>query len=144
MKLTIIQDDHVDDEIIIRTSLQSSRLKKLIHYIEQYCITLRAYQEKREYQLSLEDIYYMEALEGETILYTQKDSYTYKDSLSSLEERLEHTSFCRISKQIIVNTAYLKCIEPYANHRLLLILDNDEKLLVNRSYMDALKEKIRE
>jgi DNA-binding LytR/AlgR family response regulator len=64
-------------------------------------------------------------------------------SLREIEDSVQHTSFCRISKHMIVNTAHLKAVESYANHRLLLVLKNDDKVLVNRNYVEHLKKQIK-
>lgn len=34
-------------------------------------------------------------------------------------------------------------MESYANHRLLLVLKNDDKVLVNRNYVEHLKKQIK-
>ncbi len=41
---------------------------------------------------------------------------------------------------MIVNTAHVKAVQSYANHRLLLLLKNDDKVLVNRNYVEHLQK----
>ena len=142
MKLTILQDDAIaEDEIIIRTATRHPRLERLIDLIKQYSITLKAYHNNREYYLPIETIYYIDSVDGITYLITEKDSLLCRMSLREIEDSVQHTSFCRISKHMIVNTAHLKAVESYANHRLLLVLKNDDKVLVNRNYVEHLKKK---
>lgn len=144
MKLTILQDDAIaEDEIIIRTATRHPCLERLIDLIKQYSITLKAYHNNREYYLPIETIYYIESVDGITYLITEKDSLLCRMSLREIEDSVQHTSFCRISKHMIVNTAHLKAVESYANHRLLLVLKNDDKVLVNRNYVEHLKKQIK-
>ena len=116
MKLTILQDDAIaEDEIIIRTATRHPRLERLIDLIKQYSITLKAYHNNREYYLPIETIYYIESVDGITYLITEKDSLLCRMSLREIEDSVQHTSFCRISKHMIVNTAHLKaggCCQP--------------------------------
>lgn len=144
MKLTILQDDAIaEDEIIIRTATRHPCLERLIDLIKQYSITLKAYHNNREYYLPIETIYYIEFVDGITYLITEKDSLLCRMSLREIEDSVQHISFCRISKHMIVNTAHLKAVESYANHRLLLVLKNDDKVLVNRNYVEHLKKQIK-
>lgn len=143
MKVVIIQQEDEEEEIIIKTKRLTSQMKQLISYIEQMNTGIRVYQDKQEFQLSIDAIYYIETIDNTTIVYTQYNSYQYKGSLTSLQELLNKRDFCRISKQAIVHLSCIRCIEPYANHRLLLVLKNEEKLLVNRSYMEEVKYQIR-
>ena len=46
--------------------------------------------------------------------------------LSALEEKLANTTFVRISKNCIVNTAWLKSVSPLWNHRLEALLKNGD------------------
>ena len=106
-------------------------------------IIIKAYHNNREYYLPIETIYYIESVDGITYLITEKDSLLCRMSLREIEDSVQHTSFCRISKHMIVNTAHLKAVESYANHRLLLVLKNDDKVLVNRNYVEHLKKQIK-
>lgn len=55
------------------------------------------------------------------------DAFEIRRTLSSLEEYLYHTSFVRISKNCLMNTAKLKYVQPYVNHRMKAELENGEQ-----------------
>lgn len=82
-------------------------------------------------------------MDGKTFLYLEKEVYTCRDTLTSLEERLSCTSFTRISKSCLVNTSFLKSVRPLYNHRLEAVLQNGEKLIITRNYIEPLKEKLK-
>ena len=132
-----------EEEVAIRYRQCSPRIKKLIRHMRQFCFQLDVYQEKKMYQIPLEDIQHIEVHEKDVIVYTNNDSFVYKGSLTELEAILKHTSLCRVSKRDIVNCAYISYVEPYANHRMLLVLENEERLIVNRHYLLTLKETIK-
>lgn len=144
MKLIINQDLQIPEtEITIRCACMDSRLEHLINQIRQYAFSLTGYQEDKEYQLPLDQIFFIDSVDGKTFLYLEKEVYTCQETLSSLEERLSCTSFTRISKSCLVNTNFLKSVRPLYNHRLEAILQNGEKLIITRNYIEPLKEKLK-
>lgn len=49
--------------------------------------------------------------------------------------------FARISKSVIVNIRKIREIKPQLNGRFEAVLDNGERQVVNRHYVNGLKEK---
>lgn len=141
MKLTIHQNLAVSEtEIIINCAHVDGRLRSLIELIRQHGFSLTGYQEEKEYQIPLEQIYFMDSADGQTFLYLEKEVYFCRDTL---EEKLLHTSFIRISKNCIINTDYLKSVRPLYNHRLEAFLVNGETQIVTRNYIEVLKNKLK-
>lgn len=144
MKLTIHQDPAVPEtEVILRCPVLDTRLESLIAHIRQYTFVLVGYQEQREFHLPLESIYYVDSTDGKTFLYQKAQVYQCRETLATLEEKLRQTTFVRISKNCIVNTAFLHHVEPHFNHRLKAVLKNGEQLIITRSYIDALRNKLK-
>ena len=144
MKLTIHQDPGIPEtEIIINCAHMDARIRHLIALIRQHSFSLTAYQEEKEFQLPLEQIYFIDSVDGKTFLYLEKEVYFCRNTLAVLEEKLVHTSFIRISKNCIINTSFLKSVRPMYNHRLEALLENGETLVVTRNYIEALKNKLK-
>ncbi|MBD5506370.1 MAG: LytTR family transcriptional regulator [Lachnospiraceae bacterium] len=144
MKLTIHQDlDIPETEIIINCAHMDLRIQRLIALIRQHSFSITAYQEEKEFQLPLEQIYFIDSVDGKTFLYLEKEVYSCRNTLAVLEEKLVHTSFIRISKNCIINTNFLKSVRPMYNHRLEALLENGETLVVTRNYIEALKNKLK-
>lgn len=144
MKLIIHQDLNVPEpEIVIRCAHMDSRLQHLVDLIRQHSFSLTGYQEENEFQIPLEQIYYIDSVDGKTFLYQEKAVYSCHETLAALEEKLSHTTFTRISKSCIVNTSYLQSVRPLFNHRLEAALTNGETLIITRSYIESLKNKLK-
>ncbi len=74
MKLTIHQNLAVSEtEIIINCAHVDGRLRSLIELIRQHGFSLTGYQEEKEYQIPLEQIYFMDSADGQTFLYLEKE-----------------------------------------------------------------------
>ena len=144
MKLTIHQNLAVSEtEIIINCAHVDGRLRSLIELIRQHGFSLTGYQEEKEYQIPLEQIYFMDSADGQTFLYLEKEVYSCRETLAALEGKLAHTWFVRISKNCIINSNFLQSVRPLFNHRLEAFLPNGEKLIVTRNYIEALKDKLK-
>lgn len=144
MKLTINQNSsQAETEIIINCSYLNKTLQKIIDFITQFTFTLEGELNGKVYQLPMDKIYYIESVDGKTYLYDKSDSYLCKQTLQTLEESLRNTPFARVSKTCMLNTAFLRCVEAYPNHRLLAELTNNEQIIVSRNYINNLREKLR-
>ena len=144
MKLSIHQNDQfTETEIIINCAYVDTRLQRLTDYIRQYTFSLECESEGNLYQLPIEDIFYIESVDSKTFLYDHERTYSCKHTLTALEEKLKNTTFARISKNCLLNISYLKCVAPFANHRLKAELKSGEQLIISRNYVEALKDKLR-
>ena len=144
MKLSIHQDEHfTETEVIINCAYIDTRLQRLTDYIRQYTFSLECESEGNLYQLPIEDIFYIESVDSKTFLYDYERTYSCKHTLTALEEKLKNTTFARISKSCLLNISYLKCVAPFANHRLKAELKNGEQLIISRNYVEVLKDKLR-
>ena len=143
MKLSVNTDPGAEEtEISVRCSEVDGRLERLIHYISQYTYTFQAKTETGVCFVPAEDVCYIDSADGKTFLYLKEKVLGCAESLAELEEKLADTAFVRISKNCIVNVAYLQQVNPLWNHRLEAVLTSGEKLIVTRHYIENLKEKV--
>lgn len=143
MKLTIQQDISIgENEIIIRCAHMDAGLQRLIDCIRQFSFSLEGVKEGRIYQVPLEKILYIETVDRNTFMYDEETAYESRMTLTALEEMLKNTAFVRINKSCILNIGFLKCVEPYPNHRLKAILKNGENLIIARNYIGVVREKL--
>lgn len=144
MKLTINQNEQfTEEEIIINCAFLDNRLQRLADYIRQFGFALEGEQDGRSYHIPLEDIFYIDTVDGRTFLYDREHAYLCRQTLTVLEEKLARMTFVRISKSCLLNIEYLKCVAPYFNHRMKAELKNGEQLIISRSYIETLKEKLK-
>lgn len=97
----------------------------------------------RQYSIHYQNIFYIESLERKTFIYTKKNVYSSTLRLYEMEEKLPQMYFVRISKSCILNINALKSIAVLPNSRLEATLKNDEKILVNRTYLSNIKNALK-
>ncbi len=142
MKLTIEESqDYQETEIIIKCQNQQDEdIQKVILAIQSLQSNLICKKEKQYYQILLSDILYIESIDEKVFVYTHQDIYEDFRKLYELEELLQDKGFIRISKSCILNLDYLKSVRALFNGKYEATLMNDEKLIINRSYMAAFKK----
>lgn len=143
MKLRIEQSEEYDDvEITVRCGpMIDERLKKLLEQIRLYSFSIPARRDGRLYQIDLSDIYYFECVDEKTFVYLKAEVYQCDGKLYELESRLAGSSFARINKQTILNTNHLQSVKPLLNGKLEALMENGEKLFVNRHYVADFKSR---
>lgn len=91
--------------------------------------------------LSLDEIYYIEVSEKESLVYTQNEIYTSKLKISKWEEILPKNKFYRTHRAYIVNLDKIKEVEPWFNGTFILkIQDLKFKVPVSRNNIKEFKE----
>lgn len=88
----IIVNDYYQNYVLNNNFLEISSLKKPIKF---------------------SDIYYIEAYQHRVLLHTKNDSIRWNGTLSSMEQLLPYSLFCRCHNSFIVNMAYISSIVRY-------------------------------
>ncbi|WP_042271497.1 LytR/AlgR family response regulator transcription factor [[Clostridium] dakarense] len=84
--------------------------------------------------INIDDIYYCEARERETLIYTKEHEYISKKSIIEFEKKLSSDKFFKIHRSYIVNTTKIKEIIPWFNSTYKLKLnDINNEVYVSRS-----------
>jgi two-component system, LytTR family, response regulator LytT len=86
------------------------------------------------------DIVYLESSEGKCAIETMDQKYTVSEALVVLEKKLPNTKFLRVHRSFIVNIDHIVEIEPWFNSTYNLIMKNDSKVPVSRTYVKELKQ----
>lgn len=142
MKLTIEQDlSREEPEIHIKCGLMDNRLKQLIAQIQLYSFSIPAKKDGILRQVPLEEICYFESVDNRTFVYASKEVLDCELKLYELEDKLKSTTFTRISKNCIVNTALVSGVRAQLNGRMEARLQNGEKLIVSKHYVPGFREK---
>lgn len=87
-----------------------------------------------------EEILWFEARGKDVCAHLEGKSHLFRDSLSSLELRLDPGRFMRLHRSYIVNLDFIKEVQRWFNHELLVILKDGTKLQVSRSACEKLKK----
>lgn len=73
---------------------------------------------------------------------TANQKYKTRKTLLWLKKRLQDSCFMQVHRNSVVNIECIKEIQPWFNHTLLLIMTNNEKIQVGRSYRKELNERL--
>ncbi len=131
-----------EDEIILRFATVDENVLKLIQSLKTEKDMLTGYVDDKIQKLALKDIFYFEAVDNKVYAYTAKQVYEVHKKLYEIEEDYANTDFLRISKATVVNVSKITYIRPMLNGRFEAKLRNDEKVIISRQYVPALKEKL--
>ena len=102
-------------------------------------IYLTGKSENGEVKVALEDISYIESFGNDIFAYVNNKTIALPTKLYQLAEELEPFGFVRVGKSIIVNIAQIYAVKPILNGKLLLTLNDEKVLEVNRTYVHAFK-----
>ena len=131
-----------EDEIILRFATVDENILKLIQSLKTEKDMLTGYVDDKIQKLALKDIFYFESVDNKVYAYTAKQVYEVHKKLYEIEEEYSNTDFLRISKATVVNVSKITYIRPMLNGRFEAKLRNDEKVIISRQYVPALKEKL--
>lgn len=140
MKVSIRQEKTIEHlEIVILCQERTPFVDQLAKKVSQVSAFIMGRDSEGSVQISVDDIYYFEAVENRTYIYCKESLYRCEMKLYELKSKLTGMTFQRISKSCILNLDKMKRAKGMINGRLILELDNNEKLVVNRSYVAKLK-----
>jgi DNA-binding LytR/AlgR family response regulator len=94
--------------------------------------------------INVSDIYYIESVDGKTIVCCEKENYIVKSRLYQIYEKLKISGFIQISKYCVLNINKLDNFKPLDNNRLEAVLSNGAHLCITRKYISGIKQILRE
>lgn len=92
--------------------------------------------EGRVYFVRVTDIDWIETASNYVRLHCGKTAHLLRESLSSLEARLDTERFLRIHRTTIVNVERLRELQPWFSGEFIAILQDGTRLKVSRGYRD--------
>lgn len=141
MKITVDESaDNKETEIVIKCSVLDDNLKKIIEIIKNSDERIIGIINGTSNLILPTDIYYFESVDKKTFIYTETQVLETPLRLYEIEEKLSKYDFFRASKSTIINISKIKRLSPKFNGRLDALLENGEKLIVSRQYVQVIKE----
>ncbi|MED3954861.1 MULTISPECIES: LytR/AlgR family response regulator transcription factor [Priestia] len=92
--------------------------------------------------VNIEDILFAGLIEGEVTVQTITESYHTADTLAMLEKKLPSQSFIRVHRGYIVNVHHISEVQPWFNSTYNLVMKNDKRVPVSRTYAKELKKRL--
>ena len=143
MKIEIdINEKYNDTEVLIRANKLDGDLERLVAMMRMVNMQIGVRKNDETYLLDTEQIFYIEAVERKTFVYTADEVYESDLKLYEIEQELLERDFIRISKQSIVNIRKIKSLKSDINRKIRITLKNDEQIIVSRLYSDELRRKL--
>ncbi len=97
--------------------------------------------DEKMYVISIDDIYYIEAGEKESIVHTKDNFYSSKIKISQWEEMLPKSKFYRTHRSYMVNLDKITEVEPWFNGTYVLKIQSLKfKIPVSRNNIKEFKE----
>ncbi len=93
---------------------------------------------ERYFFVDCDAIVYLSAEEKYVKIHTMKESFLTRDTLSSLEQRLNPDSFRRIHRSHIINLNFVKEMQPWSHGDYVVLMKNGAELNFSRRYKDRL------
>jgi len=84
------------------------------------------------------------AAEGNYIsVHTGKESFLYRETMNNMMGRLDPSKFLRVHRSTIVNTAFVKEIQPWiSDTESIVVMRDGTRLTISRGYLKELQERI--
>lgn len=143
MKITIKYDPNVtENEVCIICREMTGEVREMISAVTLADNTITGTLGDETYFIPLGDILYFESVDRKVFFYTSEQTYETMSKMYAIEERLADTYFARVAKSFIVNLKKVRSIKLERASRMCLTLQNGEKLIVSRQYLNAIKEKL--
>jgi len=139
MKVTVIKDIDSGTAVEIHCREVTSETERLERYIRRFDERLTASENGAAYNVSLEEILYIESVDKKTFLYTTGHVFQTEKRLYELEEILDEKTFFRCSKSVIVNLNRITKLRPEVTRNILATLTNGEVVVISRRYVKGLK-----
>lgn len=140
MKISINEDSALEEiEIILNCPRADQAVRRLIAALQSADIRLLGRCRGETAILHPEDVLYIESVDRRVFLYTQDQVCETDKKLYELAAQLSGRSFFRASKSAILNLNRVKSLRPELGARLLVTMENGEKIQVSRQYAGAIK-----
>jgi len=110
------------------------------HEDERYTTRMVFKSRGRILFLSVDDIRWIEAQENYVRICTGKDSHLLRETIGSLENRLDPNSFLRVHRSAIVNLHHVKEVKNEADGDATVVLKSGEQVAMSRSYRSKIQK----
>ena len=141
-KITKIEKDK--PEILeIHCHCISDEVREIVAFVKSRQGQLTGTADERQYEIAVSDVFYIEAVDNKTFLYTKDKVYERRQKLYELEEMLQQKHFLRVSKSTLLNLMKVSAIKPALNSRFIAVLFSGEQVVITRKYVPELKKALK-
>jgi len=145
MIINLEQNDlQKDIEISITYPVKNKIVERIVSLIKSVDIQIECYSDDNVKMVNASDIYYIESVDGKTVVCCEKEKHLVKSRLYQIYEKLKGNGFIQISKYCVLNINKLEKFKPLDNNRLEAVLSNGAYLCITRKYISDIKQALQE
>ncbi|MEF3692614.1 MAG: LytTR family DNA-binding domain-containing protein [Acholeplasmataceae bacterium] len=139
MKIKIeIIPELVETEITIQAKEMTDEIKNIERFISLYYVSLSVKKDQRNFNISPQEIYYIDAVDHDVFVYTKHDVYETSYKLYQLEE-MYPSILLRVNKNTLINHKMIHSFKSSINGRMEAELKNKDRIIISRMYVPKLK-----
>jgi len=143
LKINInIDPDIAETEVTIVARTISEELEKVMASLRALDFKLTGISRGQTHILDSAKILYIDTVDKKTFLYTETEVYESSLKLYELEQQLSTNDFFRASKSSIINFNKIKSLKSDMDGRIIVVMENKEKLVVSKQYASFIKNKL--
>ena len=139
MRIITRKVDNQPLTVIVEYPEMDRTAERIIQKVKHMDIYFVGKSDDKSTKIDISDVYYFENVERKIFLYTKKEVFRMDGTMNDIEEMMANTELVRVSRTCILNTEHLKEIKQIKNSHLEAIMDNDEKIIVSRKYLQDIK-----
>ena len=145
MKIKVEENKELSEiEVLISTPIIDDEVHRVVKLLETSTLNILGKLNGENYVLTLDQIFYFEAVDNRVFAYCEKEIYEVNYKLQELTELLSQTYFIQTARTIVLNIKQIKKVTTLVNGRILAVLNNGEKMIITRVYEKKFKQKLKE
>ena len=129
---------------MITFSVKNKVVERIVSLLKSVDEKIECYADNNLKLVNVSDIFYIESVDKNAVVYCEKEKYKTKFRLYQINEKFTSKGFVQISKYCILNIRKLKKIKPLLNSRMEAILSNGSRLDITRKYIAGIKLALQE
>lgn len=144
MELKVTQISRNETEMLeIRCHEVSDEVREIVSFVKSRQGVISGKKDGNSYEIPILDIFYIEAVDNNSFIYTASDYYKISLRIYELEKILGKDSFVRVQKGMILNFMKIKSIKPGLSGRYVALLKNGEEVIISRNYVPNFKKTLK-
>ena len=134
-------NSYEEEQAVLRVVKVTENIQTAIHALENSSLAITARSNGKTLFCPIDKIYYIESVDKRSFVYTRDDCLEVQYRLYELENTLSR-NFFRAAKAMIINMRKIKSVRAELNGRMTAELLNGERVIIARSYVKELKERL--
>ena len=143
MKITInVEPSATETSLLVTCKELTPQVEKLLATIRILDKQITANKGDSVCLIDLADVFYIEALERKTFIYTDKEVFDSEMKLYELEAALAQYNFIRVSKNTICSLSKIESLKSEVDRKIKITMENGYQIIASRMYADELRKKL--